>query len=187
MSFENSQRGFAIGKGGHKCVSKGGCFSRRCYLFSDHRATAPSAPPLARLSAVSDCDNVARGCHATPPTLSLCAVEAIQVYAAPSNKQTHLPTSISEYTPAHSTVSHFPTNFRLPVFYYWEKTELGLLAVGHRFVNPNLQSSRNTVRRPFLCSRVGTRTLTFEKSFFRRSISFPNAILLSIRCWATRF
>ena len=49
------------------------------YLFNDHKATLPSAPPLAMLSTVPDCDNVAWGCHATPPTLSLCAVGESQM------------------------------------------------------------------------------------------------------------
>ena len=127
--------------------------SRWSYLFSDHRATVPSAPPLARLSAVSDCDSVACGCHATPPTRSLCAVEESQMDGAPANKRTHPLMSISEYTLARSTVSHSPTNFQLPVFGYWERTELGLSDVGHRFVNPSSQSSGNTLRRKFLHRR----------------------------------
>ena len=114
----------------------------------------PSAPPLARFSAVSDCDSVACGCHATPPTLSLCAFESDQIDDTLVNGYTHLITSILECTPAHSTVSHFPTNFRSPILYYWGKTELALLDVGHRFVSPSLQSSGNAVRERFRHGRV---------------------------------
>ena len=147
VPFEYRQRGFAGGK--LTRFSKGGRFSNRSYLFSDHRTTVPSAPPLARLSAVSDCDNVACGCHATPPTLSLCAVEDNQMGSTLVKEYTHLLTSILGCTQVHSTTSHFPTNFQSPVFCYWEKTELVLLDVGHQFVNPSLRSSRNVVRRQF--------------------------------------
>ena len=129
-------------------VLEGG-FTRGSYLFSDHRATVPSAPPLARLSAVSDCDSVACGCHATPPTRSLCAVEENQLDCAPANKRTHPLMLISEYMLARSIVSHSPTNFRSPVFCYWERTELGLSGVGHRFVTPSSQNSGSAVGRKF--------------------------------------
>ena len=173
---------------GNICVlALEGGFSRGSYLFSDHRATVPSAPPLARLSAVSDCDSVACGCHATPPTRSLCAVEENQLDGAPANKSTDLLMLISEYTPARSTASHSPTNFRSPVFCYLGRTEPGLSDVGHRFVTPSSQSSGSAVNRKFLGECVDTRTLAFAKIFFRRSISLPKGIPLSIRCWATRF
>jgi len=136
--------------GNARALAREDGFSRRSYLSSDHRATVPSAPPLARLSAVSDCDSVACGCHATPPTLSLWAVEDNQMGGGSASGCTHLLTSISEYTPAHSITSHFPTNSQSPVSCCWGKTGLGLSDVGHRFVNPSLQSSRNAVRLKFM-------------------------------------
>lgn len=54
---------------------------------------------------------------------------------------------ILECTPVHSTISHFPTNFRWQVFCYWGRIELALLVAGRRFVNPSSQSSRDTVRK----------------------------------------
>ena len=79
----------------------------------------------------------------------------------------HLLRSISEYTPAHSTVSHFPTNFRSPVFCYWGKTEPALLDVDRRFVNPSLQNSRNAIRQEFLYERARVcMHLDVRKEFF---------------------
>ena len=110
----------------------------------------PSAPPLAKLSEVSDCESVACGCHATPPTLSLCAIEDNQMGGILVSQHTRLLTSILGCTLVHSTASHFPTNFQSPALCYLGKTELALLDVGHQFVNPSLQSSRNAVRQIFL-------------------------------------
>ena len=44
------------------------------YLFSDHSITEPSPPPLAKLTESALCDKVACGCHARPPTRSLCPI-----------------------------------------------------------------------------------------------------------------
>lgn len=41
------------------------------YLSKLQRSTLASAAPVARLTAALLCDTVARGCHASPPTLSL--------------------------------------------------------------------------------------------------------------------
>ena len=58
------------------------------------------------------------------------------------NESIYLLMWILECTPVHSTISHFPTNFRSQVFCYWGRIELALSDVGHLFVNPSLQSSR---------------------------------------------
>lgn len=51
------------------------CFpqqQRRTYSDKDHSLTSPSPPPVAKLSPSSDMPTVAEGCHAAPPTLSVC-------------------------------------------------------------------------------------------------------------------
>lgn len=43
---------------------------KSAHLAKDQILTRPSAAPVAKLTASSDCDSVACGCHATPPILS---------------------------------------------------------------------------------------------------------------------
>ena len=48
------------------------CVLPKTYSDNDHSLTSPSPPPVAKFSPSSLIPTVADGCHAAPPTLSVC-------------------------------------------------------------------------------------------------------------------
>lgn len=155
-------------------------------LLSDHRWTLLSPAPLARLTKSAPWDRVACGCHATPPTRSLCPNQRThdELRAMTSSKQ-GAPRSERIGVQA-GTFQSLTVPDQLPVANISLLGENRTCEIGRSspICEPRLLyvCTQHNQKRTQMANGWRRSTLTSANAFFRMSMILPRGILLSMRC-----